>query len=79
MNYCPCCKDTLLCHISHNHIYWFCPSCWQEMPVCDLAASHSLTEVISGKLSIMHQKIEESSFNREKDLINSSELDIIHA
>ncbi len=79
MNYCPCCKDTLLCHISHNHIYWFCPSCWQEMPVCDLAASRSLTEVISGKLSIMHQKIEESSFNREKDLINSSELDIIHA
>ncbi len=78
MNYCPCCKDTLLCHISHNHIYWFCPSCWQEMPVCDLAASHSLTEAISGKLSTMHQKIEKSSLNSRVPSINSSQLAITH-
>lgn len=78
MNYCPCCRDTLLCHISHNHIYWFCPSCWQEMPVCELANSHSLTQEISGKISRMHQEIEKSSLNHACK-INSSELAISHA
>ena len=78
MNNCPCCKDTLLCHISHNHVYWFCPSCWQEMPVCELANSHSLTEVISGKLSTMHQKIEKTSLNTRIYCINSPELAVTH-
>jgi predicted amidophosphoribosyltransferase len=32
MHTCPCCSETLLRHARHNHIYWFCPHCWQEMP-----------------------------------------------
>lgn len=48
------------------------------MPVCDLAASHSLTEAISGKLSTMHQKIEKSSLNSRVPSINSSQLAITH-
>lgn len=32
MNNCPCCLDTMLRHIRHNEIYWYCPSCRQEMP-----------------------------------------------
>jgi hypothetical protein len=74
MNYCPCCKDTLLSHISHNHIYWFCPSCWQEMPVCSLPNSHSLTEAISAKLSRMHHKLEKSSLNSRQSSTSSNEL-----
>ncbi|HBB31151.1 MAG TPA: hypothetical protein DDZ80_31115 [Cyanobacteria bacterium UBA8803] len=35
MNYCPCCSAQLLPHIRHNHIYWFCSRCRQEMPVID--------------------------------------------
>ncbi|WP_407888559.1 hypothetical protein [Scytonema sp. NUACC26] len=33
MNYCPCCSHQLLRHIRSNEIYWFCRSCWQDMPV----------------------------------------------
>ncbi|MGQ4649412.1 hypothetical protein [Lyngbya aestuarii] len=30
---CPCSSSaTLLRHISHNRIYWFCSRCHQEMP-----------------------------------------------
>lgn len=32
-NYCPCCSNLLLQHIRHAEVYWFCRSCWQEMPV----------------------------------------------
>src|SRR5579883_2512676 len=30
---CPCCCDKLLQHIRHHRVYWFCRTCWQEMPL----------------------------------------------
>ncbi|MBE9233177.1 hypothetical protein IQ231_16220 [Cuspidothrix issatschenkoi LEGE 03284] len=42
MPYCPCCTDSLLHHIRGSESYWFCRSCWQEMPV--LTQRH-ITEV----------------------------------
>lgn len=32
MDTCPCCADILLRHIGHGRLYWFCRSCWAEMP-----------------------------------------------
>ncbi len=32
-NNCPCCGNSLLRHIRHNEVYWFCQSCWQEVPL----------------------------------------------
>jgi hypothetical protein len=32
MDTCPCCADTLLRHFDHGALYWFCRSCWAEMP-----------------------------------------------
>lgn len=32
MNRCICCHNTLLRHIRHRDIYWYCPSCHQTMP-----------------------------------------------
>ncbi|MEO1402880.1 MAG: hypothetical protein AAFV72_16755 [Cyanobacteria bacterium J06635_1] len=29
---CSLCSDNLLRHIRHSQMYWFCPSCRQEMP-----------------------------------------------
>ncbi len=29
---CPCCTDVLLHHIQPGKSYWFCRSCWSEMP-----------------------------------------------
>lgn len=30
---CPCCGDSLLRHVRHGKLYWFCTSCWQEVPI----------------------------------------------
>lgn len=32
---CPCCLNNLLRHIGGGRIYWFCSSCYQEMPVLE--------------------------------------------
>lgn len=32
-NTCPCCNHALLRHIRQGGIYWFCTSCWQEVPI----------------------------------------------
>jgi ribosomal protein L37AE/L43A len=31
-NSCPCCGGVILRHIRHGEIYWFCSSCYQEVP-----------------------------------------------
>ncbi|MBD2296062.1 hypothetical protein H6G06_21930 [Anabaena sphaerica FACHB-251] len=50
MNYCPCCSDLLLKHIRNSQNYWFCRSCWQEMPVIKINLSVSLAEAILVKI-----------------------------
>ncbi|MEL7036844.1 MAG: hypothetical protein AAFO04_14655 [Cyanobacteria bacterium J06592_8] len=35
MNNCPCCSSTLLRHIRHSEVYWYCPHCREEMPNFD--------------------------------------------
>lgn len=35
MSNCPCCSTPFLRHIHHRQVYWFCRSCWQEMPLID--------------------------------------------
>jgi uncharacterized Zn finger protein (UPF0148 family) len=32
-NSCPCCGSSLLRHIRQGGVYWFCTSCWQEVPL----------------------------------------------
>lgn len=32
-NACPCCGSSLLRHARQGGIYWFCTSCWQEVPL----------------------------------------------
>ncbi|RMF27258.1 MAG: hypothetical protein D6756_02230 [Cyanobacteria bacterium J083] len=29
---CPCCSNVMLYHVTSGRKYWFCRSCWQEMP-----------------------------------------------
>jgi hypothetical protein len=33
INSCLCCGGSVLRHIRHNQIYWFCTSCKQEVPL----------------------------------------------
>ncbi|MEO0431210.1 MAG: hypothetical protein AAF151_05885 [Cyanobacteria bacterium J06656_5] len=32
MNKCLCCHTSLLRHIRHSRIYWYCSTCRQDMP-----------------------------------------------
>ena len=33
---CPCCDNSLLRHIRHGKVYWFCTHCWQEVPLLEI-------------------------------------------
>ncbi len=56
MNYCPCCSDLLLQHIDKSETYWFCLTCWQEMPVIKRHLSSSWSETTLGKVPRKPQK-----------------------
>ena len=57
-NLCPCCAQTLLRHASCKRIFWFCNSCYQEMPVLsnsfetELARRHWLNNTITDRQHI---------------------------
>ncbi|PSB13076.1 hypothetical protein C7B61_05050 [filamentous cyanobacterium CCP1] len=40
MTTCPCCSNSMLRHIRHHQVYWFCRSCWQEMPLLEQPSLH---------------------------------------
>ena len=39
---CPCCSNRLIHHISNHRDYWFCRSCWQEMPAIETKIANNL-------------------------------------
>lgn len=47
MNYCPCCSGLLLQHIRPSGLAWFCPHCWQDMPVFNLENPCSLEKAFA--------------------------------
>lgn len=36
-NSCPCCGSPLLRHARQSGVYWFCTSCWQEVPILSIS------------------------------------------
>ena len=44
MKNCPCCSNQLLRQFSRHQLYWFCPSCRQEMPLLE---QPSLSQILS--------------------------------
>ncbi|MDJ0734239.1 MAG: hypothetical protein QNJ47_09210 [Nostocaceae cyanobacterium] len=43
-NSCPCCDSSLLRHVRHGKIYWFCQSCWQEVPLLTVSNLSNLVK-----------------------------------
>ena len=39
---CPCCSNKLIHHISNHRDYWFCRSCWQEMPAIEMEIANNM-------------------------------------
>ncbi|MCW6037208.1 hypothetical protein K4A83_13145 [Spirulina subsalsa FACHB-351] len=48
---CPCCGTQLLRFASKNRVYWFCRSCYQEMPIIEV---HPLVHYPSGKVGYLN-------------------------
>lgn len=48
-NNCPCCSTQMFRHARSQKVYWFCPSCYQEMP--------NLTEIIVGRQQERNQLV----------------------
>lgn len=44
MSFCICCHGSLLRHFRHSSVYWFCPSCRQEMPQLKSTADKAAAE-----------------------------------
>ncbi|BAZ83412.1 MAG: hypothetical protein ACKO9I_12600 [Sphaerospermopsis kisseleviana] len=36
-NTCPCCGGSILRHVRHGELYWFCLSCRQEVPLLTIS------------------------------------------
>lgn len=61
MTVCPCCTQTMTRHIRHHHLYWFCRSCWQEMPVFDSDPARHIIVTRSTAPQSIHALIVQSS------------------
>jgi ribosomal protein L37AE/L43A len=48
---CPCCGRSILRHIRHGEVYWFCPSCRQEMPLLTVSNLSNLEPSNTGIVS----------------------------
>ncbi|MFB2877133.1 hypothetical protein [Floridanema aerugineum] len=63
---CPCCSHTMLRHIRHNQIFWYCRHCWQEMP--NFNSSPSLSKYSQSLENIIQKKAS------VRELMNSEKL-----
>jgi hypothetical protein len=56
VNTCPCCAGSILRHVRHHEVYWFCLSCKQEVPVLNSnGVSNSLSKLENRSQEILSQ------------------------
>ncbi|MGM3304549.1 hypothetical protein ACSQ6I_00930 [Anabaena sp. WFMT] len=52
-NICPCCGGSILRHVRHGELYWFCLSCRQEVPLLSI---NRLSNLDSRNTGVLTQK-----------------------
>jgi uncharacterized Zn finger protein (UPF0148 family) len=55
-NSCPCCGSDLLRHARRQGVYWFCPSCHQEMTPLEIGQLSAYIDRKSAKQSLQSVK-----------------------
>ncbi|MEI6444629.1 MAG: hypothetical protein WCO29_16205 [Nostocales cyanobacterium ELA583] len=56
VNTCPCCGSSILRHVRHHEVYWFCLSCKQEVPVLSVnSVSNSLSNLETRNREVLPQ------------------------
>ncbi len=79
MTCCPCCSSLMLRRVRQGKVYWFCRTCWQEMPVLTVEGQRSnptapaptpnaltLNSVKDGDLQHFFNRIEKSTLTRKQ-------------
>ncbi|MBE9035407.1 hypothetical protein [aff. Roholtiella sp. LEGE 12411] len=54
-NTCPCCGGSLLRHVRHGELYWFCQSCRQEVPLLTVTRLPNPTNVETRNTGVLPQ------------------------
>ncbi|AFZ27312.1 hypothetical protein Cylst_5280 [Cylindrospermum stagnale PCC 7417] len=49
-NTCPCCGGSVLRHVRHGELYWFCVSCRQEVPLFTINRASNIETRNLGKI-----------------------------
>ncbi|MFO0171316.1 MAG: hypothetical protein ACK51W_02345, partial [Aphanizomenon sp.] len=53
---CPCCGGSILRHVRHHEVYWFCVSCRQEVPLLSINdVSNSLSQLENRNQEVLPQ------------------------
>ena len=56
VNTCPCCGGSILRHVRHHEVYWFCVSCRQEVPLLSINnVSNSLSQLENRNQEVLPQ------------------------
>jgi ribosomal protein L37AE/L43A len=53
-NTCPCCGGSILRHVRHGEVYWFCLSCRQEMPLLSVSR---LSNLETSNTGVIHKSV----------------------
>ncbi|MDJ0678165.1 MAG: hypothetical protein QNJ36_22740 [Calothrix sp. MO_167.B42] len=51
LNNCPCCGASLLRHVRQGEVYWFCKTCWQEVPSLSVSLRSNIKAINSTAFS----------------------------
>lgn len=51
VNNCPCCGGSLLRHVRHSELYWFCQNCRQEVPLLTVSRIPSVEARTKGVIA----------------------------
>ncbi|MEH2329239.1 hypothetical protein [Nostoc sp.] len=54
-NTCPCCAGSLLRHVRHGELYWFCQSCRQEVPLLTATRLPNVANVETRNTGVVSQ------------------------
>lgn len=62
---CPCCSNKLVHYINRNRDYWFCKTCWSEMPIIN-------DKEIQKNESSYHHEVEKEPIDSHDQILNFS-------
>jgi len=61
--FCPCCSSKLIRHIDGHRDYWFCRTCWSQMPILNKKERDP-------QKNYHHQSTKKQTINHHQNILN---------